>query len=94
MTAIVGGFITYAYLEPIFSEVKADAATVFLYIVAIDGALVGMSLGVLIPMFLPGICFGLSFVLMVECLGTIHMDYFFPIAGTVLSILSLVLSAR
>ena len=66
---------------------------VFLYILAIDGALVGMALGVLLPMLFPGFCFGASLALFAGCFAAMTNSYYFPIAGGILAALGAVASA-
>jgi callose synthase len=67
---------------------------VALYIICINGALVGMSLGVLLPLLFPGICFGGTLALLGGSLADVQSSYFFPIVGGVLATLSAILSAR
>jgi hypothetical protein len=67
---------------------------VFLYILCVNGALVGMSLGVLLPVLFPGVCLGGALALLVAALCDMQTAYFFPAVGGVLAILSAVLSAR
>jgi callose synthase len=71
-----------------------ETAVIALYILSIDGALVGMSLGVLLPLLLPGVCFGVSLALLIGSVGAIMSSYFFPIASGVLAALSAILSVR
>jgi callose synthase len=70
----------------------------FLNVLSIYGATVGLSLGVLVPLLLPGVCWGASVALLI---GTffqhnkyIATEQYFPIAGTVLSILMAFLCSR
>lgn len=67
---------------------------VFLYILAIYGAFVGMSLGVLLPMFFPGICFGGSLTLLALAVGALLNPYFFPLIGGGLALLFMILASR
>jgi callose synthase len=67
---------------------------VFLYLLCINGALVGMSLGVLLPVLFPGVCLGAALALLVAALFDMQSSYFFPAVGGVLAVLSATLSAR
>lgn len=66
---------------------------VFLYILAFDGALVGLSLGVLLPTLFPGISFGATIVLLAGSFTGIMNPYFFPIVGGVSAVVFGVISA-
>jgi callose synthase len=67
---------------------------VFLYILCVHGSLVGMSLGVLLPILFPGVCLGGALALLVAALLDMQSSYFFPAVGGGLAVLSAVLSAR
>lgn len=74
--------------------VGSELAMVFLYMLALDGGLVGMSLGVLLPSLFPGVCFGALLALLIGCFMTVSNAYFFPIAGGVLAAVFGIFSAR
>lgn len=88
------GFITSTFLQPLFNPVGIELANVALWVLAIDGALVGLSLGVMLPTVFPGVCFGASLSLLVGCFGLASMPSYFPIAGGILAVLSAAASVR
>jgi callose synthase len=94
LSAVFSGFLVFTYLEPLFVPVGSEPAMVFLYILCANGALVGMSLGVLLPVLFPGVCLGGALALLVAALLDMQTAYFFPAVGGVLAVLSAVLSAR
>jgi callose synthase len=51
----VSGFLTYTFLQPLFFPVGLELAIVALNVLSINAAFVGMSLGVLLPLILPGV---------------------------------------
>lgn len=67
---------------------------VFLYILALNSGLVGMSLGVLLPVLMPGICFGGSLALLIGALLSMNNVFYFPVVGGTLALICCVLSAR
>jgi callose synthase len=87
-------FLTYTFLEPLFVPVGSNVAMVFLYILALNSALVGMSLGVLLPILIPGICFGGTLALLVGAFFSVSYVYYFPLAGGTLGLVFCVVSAR
>ena len=58
LASIVGGVITYGYLDPIFSSINMPLATAALTMLALGAAAIGMCFGVLLPLVFPGACFG------------------------------------
>jgi callose synthase len=90
----VAGFLTYAFLEPLFVPVGSETAMVFLYILSIDAAMVGMSLGVLLPLVFPGVCLGASLALLGVAMSGVWNSYLFPVIGAALSALFAIVSAR
>jgi len=96
LSTVFSGFLVYTYLEPLFVPIGLLTAMIFLYVLAALGGLVGMALGVLLPVLFPGICFGGSLALLGGTFGAIiglH-PLFFPVVGGVLALLSAILSAR
>lgn len=87
VSAVTAGFLTFAYLEPLFVPVGSEVAMVFLYMLSINGAMVGMSLGVLLPMLFPGLCAGASLALFICCCFSVMLKsfYFFPLTAGVLA---------
>jgi len=67
---------------------------VFLYILAIYSASVGMSLGVLLPLLFPGVCFGGAVALMVATFMDMNNGYLFPVSAAVLAVVFAFYSAR
>lgn len=66
ITFVLGGALAFTYLEPLFHSVGMPLATVALFILSIISASVGMCLGVLLPLLLPGACFGCLLVLLIS----------------------------
>lgn len=98
LSAGLACFLTHTFLEPLFVPVKKDAAMIFLDVLSIYGATVGLSLGVLLPLLLPGVCWGASLAMLI---GTffqhnkyIATDLYFPIVGAVLAAFFAFLSSR
>lgn len=54
---------------------------VFLNILTLFGACVGMSLGVLLPSFFSGICLGGSLALLIGAFLNLNNALFFPLLG-------------
>lgn len=94
LSAVISGFITYVYLEPLFVPVGLELAIVALWILSIAAGLVGMSLGVLLPAILPGVCLGVSLSLLVGAFLGMSQVLYFPVAGGALSLLGILLSTR
>ena len=67
---------------------------VFLGILTLNGSLVGMSLGVLLPSLFPGICLGGSLALLIGAFSTISNSFFFPVFAGALAIGFSILSVR
>ena len=65
LSAVLSGFVTYVFLEPLFVPVGLELALVVLSVISINAGLVGMSLGVLLPTIFPGVCPGVSSLLFV-----------------------------
>lgn len=94
LTAIVAGFLTFTYLQPLFFPVGLELAIVALHILSINAAFVGMSLGVLLPMICPGLCFGFAASLLVGSLATMEHSLYYPVTSIVLGVSGALLSAR
>jgi callose synthase len=94
LTAITSGFLTFTFLEPLFKPVGMDLAIVALYVLSINAAFVGMCLGVLLPLIMPGVCFGSSVALVGGCLATVLNPFYFPIASLALSAIGGFMSVR
>ena len=90
----MSGFLSFIFLEPLFEPVGIELAHVALYLLAINGAMVGFSLGVLLPTLFPGACFGASLALLIGSFGVVSSSWYFPIVGGVLALISSVASAR
>jgi callose synthase len=67
---------------------------VALWVLAIGAALVGMSLGVLLPMLFPGVCCGVSLSLLVGCLFDVSSSYYLPVVGGACALVGAILSSR
>jgi len=74
--------------------VGSEVSMTFLHILAINAFLVGMSLGVLLPILVPGICFGGALALFVGAFATVSNPFFFPVVGCTAAMLFGVASAR
>jgi callose synthase len=94
MFAGVAGFVTYTFLEPLFVPVGSEIAMVFLYILAFDSAMVGMALGVLLPLVFPGVCLGALLGLLGVAMSSAWNAYLFPIIGAALAALFAIVSSR
>jgi callose synthase len=94
VSGLFSGFLTYTYLEPLFVPVGSETAMVFLYILVIHAALVGMGLGVLLPMLFAGVCFGGAAALLVGTVLVLEYPWYFPMFGAVAAVLGAILSAR
>jgi hypothetical protein len=81
LTAVWSFFLVFSFLEPLFAPIGSEVAMVFLYLLGLFGAGVGMSLGVLLPTLFPGACFGAALVLLVGSFGTVMNPYYFPVIG-------------
>lgn len=90
----VAGFVTYTFLEPLFVPVRSEIAMVFMYILVFDSAMVGMALGVLLPLIFPGVCLGALVGLLGVVLSSTWNAYFFPIIGAVLAGIFAIVSSR
>lgn len=88
------GLLTYTYLQPLFFPVGMEIAIVALNTLSIGAALVGLSLGVLLPLIWPGLTFGVALALLIGALATISNNLYFPITSIVLAALGAIISAR
>jgi len=94
LSGILSCFITYVFLEPLFVPVGLELAMVALWVLSFGAGLVGLSLGVLLPAVLPGVCFGVSLSLLAGGLIGMYNVLYLPIAGGVLSLIGILLSTR
>lgn len=71
-------------------QADSDTAMVFLYLLVIQAIMVGVSVGVLLPKPLAGICWGCTITLLVGAFlaEMVKFPLYFPIAGGVLSLLA------
>lgn len=93
LSAVISGSLAFTFLEPLFVPVGMNLAVVALYVLAINAAAVGMSLGVLLPTVTPGASLGVALSLLIGTLVTFVEPLYFPIASAVLAIVGAVLSA-
>jgi hypothetical protein len=77
-----------------FVPVGLDLAMVALWVLSTGAGLVGMSLGVLLPTLLPGICFGVPLALLVGVFVGVSNALYLPVAGGALSLLGILFSTR
>ena len=94
LAAVFSAFLTYTFLEPLFVPVDSEVAMGFLYILAINAFVVGMSLGVLLPVLFPGVCFGGSLALLVGAFAGVANPVYLPAVGGAAAVVFGVLSAR
>jgi callose synthase len=94
LTAVLAGFVTFVYLEPLFMPVGMNLAVVALWVLSINSTLVGMSLGVLLPHVFPGICLGVSLALFGGIFLSAQSGLYLPISGTIFGIIGTFLSVR
>ena len=94
LSAVLSGFLTYVFLEPLFVPVGLDLAMVAMWVLATYSALVGMSLGVLLPTLFPGLCFGVSLALLAGSFLDLSNSLYLPVAGGVCALVGAILSSR
>lgn len=95
LSAILSGFLIYAFLEPLFFPVGLNLAVVVLWMLAILSAFVGMSLGVMLPTLFPGLCFGVNLALLGGCfVNSSNNVMYFPVAGSILAAAGAFVSVR
>ena len=94
LTTVVSGFVTFLFLEPLFVPVGLELANVALWLLAIDSALVGMALGVLLPSIFPGLCFGVSSSLLIGSVMGVSSNYFLPAVGGGLGLIGAIVSSK
>lgn len=94
LMGVVAGSLTFTFLERLFLPVGMDLAVVALWVLSINAAAVGMSLGVLLPRITPGACLGVASALLIGCLITVVQPLYFPVTGGSLAIIGALLSAR
>jgi callose synthase len=90
----VAAFVTYTFLQPLFVPVRSEIAMVFMYILVFDSAMVGMALGVLLPLIFPGVCLGALVGLLGVVMSGTWNAYLFPITGAVLAVILAIVSSR
>ena len=84
LSAVMSGFLCFTFLEPMFFP-SNELARLTLYMVALIGGAVGLSLGVLLPKYMPGAMFGAVLALMIGALFVIRSTLYFPITALVLA---------
>lgn len=94
LTAVTSSVLTFTFLDILFLGVGMQLAEVALYIMAVNSTLVGMSLGILLPKFFPGVCLGAEVALLVVSFvsapASVPSDVYFPaLAGSLIAIFSL-----
>lgn len=94
LSAVLLGFLTFVFLEGLFVPVGLELAKVALWILSINAGLVGMSLGVLMPTVLPGVCLGVNVALFVGCFLGVQNSLFLPVVGGVAALVGVFLSTR
>jgi callose synthase len=94
LSAALGGFLTFTFLEPLFTPVGLDLANVALWVLALYASMVGMGLGVLLPTLCPGLCFGTTIALLVGCFTGISTSLYFPVVGGICAVIGAILSIR
>jgi len=94
MTALLGGVLSFGYLELLFQSVEMPLATVALYVLAIAAASVGLCLGVLLPLPFTGVCFGVCFATLLGFfLPLLYQDQI-PLLSIGLALISALFSVR
>lgn len=94
LAALLSGFVSFVFLEPLFEPVGLELANVALYVLAANGACVGFSLGVMLPTVFPGACFGASIALLIGSFGFVSRPLYFPAVGGGLALICAAASAR
>ena len=69
LSAVTLSVITFVHLEPLFVKVDVELAEIAPYFLAMFGAGVGMSLGVLVPSLAPAACLGAILSILLCSLG-------------------------
>jgi len=93
-TAVVAAFLSFTLLQEPLASVGLDLADVALYVLAINAALVGLALGVLLPNSFSGACFGLALLLLGGTFNTSDFSLYFWISGPVLALVGSLVSLR
>jgi len=86
--------MTFVFLETMFVPVGLDLAIVALWFLSACAGLVGLSLGVLLPTLLPGICFGISLALLVGVFVGVSNALYLPVVGGILSLVGVFFASR
>uniref|UniRef100_A0A7S1ZKM7 1,3-beta-glucan synthase n=1 Tax=Ditylum brightwellii TaxID=49249 RepID=A0A7S1ZKM7_9STRA len=94
IVAVLSFFLTFTFLESLFYTVGIQLAVVALFILCINGALVGMSIGVLMPFLAPGMSFGLALALLVAAFLPTSSTLYFSITAPVAAVIGGIISAR
>mmetsp|Transcript_21042 Transcript_21042/g.51779 ORF Transcript_21042/g.51779 Transcript_21042/m.51779 type:complete len:2128 (-) Transcript_21042:168-6551(-) len=94
LSAALTGFLTFTFLEPLFTPVGLDLANVALWVLALYSSMVGMALGVLLPAFCPGLCFGASTGLLVGCYLGMASTLYCPVVCGTAALVGAVVSSR
>lgn len=68
-TAVSLAAICFIFLDPLFMMVGIELAVIAPYILTVFSGLVGMSVGILLPLPAPGACAGLALALLLSVLG-------------------------
>lgn len=95
LTAVICGVLCYSYLEVLFTTVGTQMAVVALWVLTISGALVGISLGILLPKPLPGAVAGVSLALLIGVfLPAGPSEHFFAVVGPALALIGAGISLK
>jgi callose synthase len=94
LSAALSGFITYVFLEPLFVPVGLNLAMVALWVLSINATLVGMSLGILLPLIFPGLCFGTTAALLIGIFVNPQNTLYFPVVGGACGLVGAIFSTK
>ena len=93
-SAALSGLICFTFLEPLFTTVDTEVAIFALYILTFSGAMVGMSLGLMMPVPMSGACLGVAITLLLGVFIPFSFSLYFPVVGPALALICVGLSLK
>ena len=99
LSAIVGSFVTFSYLMPMFFRAgdkshDVELGHVALFILSITAAFVGGALGSLLPRPMAGVTLGSGLALVIATFMPVKRDVMFTIGGPVAAVVGGILTTR
>eukprot|EP00934_Nitzschia_sp_Nitz4_P000520 Nitzschia sp. Nitz4//scaffold35_size145790//494//7179//NITZ4_003001-RA/size145790-augustus-gene-0.108-mRNA-1//1//CDS//3329549037//520//frame0 len=92
--ALSSAFATFIYLQPMLAPVQLDIASVALWVLALNGASVGLALGALLPSVLPGVSLAVALSLLAGSIWEVQEVLYFPVAVAGCSLVGIILAMR